>query len=657
MLLKNFLLAASFAGSALLSAAEIHVSLSGNNKNPGTAQAPVATIARAAALAKPGDTVKIAPGIYRELVVFTRSGKKGAPVTFQGTRGKNGEYLTIVEAPGKVISKWTPAPEAGPKIWKSPLAKRPDLLTMNGAQITLIGQQRMELKPWNRTPAELDATMIWDQYAKKEKCMRLPGFDMLRLPADIKVTHKYFGKRKEFFFPTIANVIAGWHKGTLYVRFADDRKPEENLFTATNGESFVLKNVSYLTFKDLHMRGARRQISITKKSSHITVENSLLMHGAARIYVEPTVTYTTVRNCTMTTGFIRSDLFSLRSADDMRGGLLYLVFKYIIGSAHSDDVGIRCFGSKAKIYDNLFLQGVIGIEAWGPEIEVRDNVVREMSSVGIVTSFATTGEFYRNLIMNCGIPLRIHNLRHQRTKREEYHYKNLFVQGRHGGSQVFVHCESHKFPADAVNFEPGTKNYKKNPPNPVDAGKIHIYHNTFWGGDDRQANFTVKYLYDRFRTVQPFFFCNNIMKDSLWLDTKTHELAGPNLHYVFTDAIYHMSRREPMMPKLNKIIREKEASSIWNKKDLPGLPDLTLAPNSPALGVGVDVSKPFTFNGKKYPAFKGFKPGYFKGKAPAAGALQAGEDMEHFIRKHNQAEAAIRMLAELKKKTAAEARK
>jgi hypothetical protein len=44
-------------------------------------------------------------------------------------------------------------------------------------------------------------------------------------------------------------------------------------------------------------------------------------------------------------------------------------------------------------------------------------------------------------------------------------------------------------------------------------------------------------------------------------------------------------------------------------------------------------------------------------KAPAAGALQAGEDMEHFIRKHKQAEKALKMLAELKKKTAAEARK
>ena len=76
---------------------------------------------------------------------------------------------------------------------------------------------------------------------------------------------------------------------------------------------------------------------------------------------------------------------------------------------------------------------------------------------------------------------------------------------------------------------------------------------------------------------------------------------------------------------------------------------MTLAPNSPALEAGIDISRPFTVNGKSYPAFPGFAPGYFKGKAPAAGALQAGESMERFIVLHRRAEEAVKMLAELKK--------
>ena len=43
----------------LLAGAEIYVSPAGNNKNPGTAKAPLATITQAALKAKPGDIVKI----------------------------------------------------------------------------------------------------------------------------------------------------------------------------------------------------------------------------------------------------------------------------------------------------------------------------------------------------------------------------------------------------------------------------------------------------------------------------------------------------------------------------------------------------------------------------------------------------------------------
>ena len=110
------------------------------------------------------------------------------------------------------------------------------------------------------------------------------------------------------------------------------------------------------------------------------------------------------------------------------------------------------------------------------------------------------------------------------------------------------------------------------------------------------------------------------------------------------------------MPKLNRALDVKTSARIWNKNDLPGLPDLSLAPDSPALEAGVDISKPFTVRGKKYPAFPGFAPGYFKGKAPAAGALQQGESARRFVDMHKKAEAAIRMLSELKKNAADESR-
>ena len=61
-------------------------------------------------------------------------------------------------------------------------------------------------------------------------------------------------------------------------------------------------------------------------------------------------------------------------------------------------------------------------------------------------------------------------------------------------------------------------------------------------------------------------------------------------------------------------------------------------------------------NGKNYPALPGFAPGYFKGKAPAAGAFQQGEDAKKYIDMHMKAEKAIAMLSELKKNAVREGR-
>ena len=638
-ILLSALLLPAFAGAGVL-----HVSPAGNDKNSGKAESPLATIARAAAVARPGDTVKIAPGLYREQITFRRSGRPGAPVIFEGTRGPGGEFLTVVEPPGKNLEAWAPASEVGKDVWKTPLEKRPDLVLMDGLRIVFINNETMALPRWKALPAELDEEMLWSKFGPG--CKRLPGFDLLCLPAGIKQKHRYFHRRKELFWPVVGNVLSGWDKGFLYVRFADGRRPEQHRFSASAGFGFTVE-ASHLTFKDLFMRGSRIQICVKPKASGITVDGCLLMHGNMRIRFEEGAANCTVKNSILTAGFIRGDLFRLRSDDDMRGGLLYLVFKYIIGTSTSDDAGVKDYGTGTKIFGNTIVRGLIGINAWGPGSDIHDNVIREMSSVGISTGPKAVCRCHHNLVMNCGIPLRVHALRHERAKREEYHYCNLFVQARHGGNQIFVHSDSHRIGPDRVNFIPGTDKMKEDPPAPVDAGKIHIYHNTFWGGDESYPSFTVAYHSKRLRMSLPFFLVNNIVKDSPRFDTRTHDLAGPNVLYTFGREIKFADRRDPAIPKMNKILDKKATEGLWNRNGLPGLPDLSLAPGSPALGAGVDVSKPFTVNGKTFPARPGFATGYFKGSAPAAGALQEGESARRFTDMHRKAEAAVKMIAEL----------
>ncbi|MDD4017165.1 MAG: DUF1565 domain-containing protein, partial [Kiritimatiellae bacterium] len=49
-------------------AVEYHVSVAGNDAQPGTPAAPLRTIQRAAELARPGDVVTVHEGVYRERV-------------------------------------------------------------------------------------------------------------------------------------------------------------------------------------------------------------------------------------------------------------------------------------------------------------------------------------------------------------------------------------------------------------------------------------------------------------------------------------------------------------------------------------------------------------------------------------------------------------
>jgi len=54
-----------------------------DDKNPGTADAPLKSIGAAVQLVQPGDTVLIQDGVYRELVKIEVSGTTEAPIRFE----------------------------------------------------------------------------------------------------------------------------------------------------------------------------------------------------------------------------------------------------------------------------------------------------------------------------------------------------------------------------------------------------------------------------------------------------------------------------------------------------------------------------------------------------------------------------------------------
>ena len=93
----------AFALATAANATEYHVSLQGQDANPGTREAPFRTIQRAADVAQPGDTVTVHEGIYRERVNPPRGGLSDTQrIVYQAAPGEK------VEIRGsEVVSQWT----------------------------------------------------------------------------------------------------------------------------------------------------------------------------------------------------------------------------------------------------------------------------------------------------------------------------------------------------------------------------------------------------------------------------------------------------------------------------------------------------------------------------------------------------------------------
>jgi hypothetical protein len=112
------------------SAREYHVSIKGNDKNPGTITQPFRTIGKAASLAVPGDMITVHAGVYREMVVPPRGGisdskrivyraAAGEKVEIKGSESVKGwtkvkEDLWKVQLPYSFFCKYNPFTD---KIW------------------------------------------------------------------------------------------------------------------------------------------------------------------------------------------------------------------------------------------------------------------------------------------------------------------------------------------------------------------------------------------------------------------------------------------------------------------------------------------------------------------------------------------------------------
>ena len=88
--------------TSAITAKEYHVSVSGSDKNDGSALAPFKTITVASQLAQPGDVIIVHKGTYRERITPPRGGSSDdARIVYQAAEGEK------VEVKGsEIIKEW-----------------------------------------------------------------------------------------------------------------------------------------------------------------------------------------------------------------------------------------------------------------------------------------------------------------------------------------------------------------------------------------------------------------------------------------------------------------------------------------------------------------------------------------------------------------------
>lgn len=74
--------------AATFAVADLYVSATGRDSNPGTYDQPLATITRAVALSDPGDVVSVRGGTYKAIANIWKGGTKDNPLTIQAQAGE-----------------------------------------------------------------------------------------------------------------------------------------------------------------------------------------------------------------------------------------------------------------------------------------------------------------------------------------------------------------------------------------------------------------------------------------------------------------------------------------------------------------------------------------------------------------------------------------
>src|ERR1700730_13035056 len=119
-----------------------YVAMTGDDAHNGSFAAPFKTIGQASKVAAAGDTIQITAGTYYETISPPRDG-----LTYNGDRGPNGEWLTIIDPSSDVTGGWNRVTGAwgaeNLNLWPNTFDYQPGIFIHDGKCIECVGQDLM----------------------------------------------------------------------------------------------------------------------------------------------------------------------------------------------------------------------------------------------------------------------------------------------------------------------------------------------------------------------------------------------------------------------------------------------------------------------------------------------------------------------------------
>jgi Pel9A-like, right handed beta helix region/Periplasmic copper-binding protein (NosD) len=570
------------AGVRAASATTYYVATSGADANAGTEEKPFRTIQKAADAAVAGDTVFVRAGIYNESVYIKNSGAPGNPIVLEGERGPNGEWKTIID-PGRPVKNWVPAPEIGWGVFKT---------------------TALNFNPYSMTVDNKQLLRISDRYMQGNE-----GFELLREAPNARIKIPFYEGEMNFWDGIGA--LYGHLKGVTYIRFRNGDDPNRRDVKAADVTGCIaILNRGNVVIRGFNIRGFYEAVKIEgAKAEGNRVENNYITSAHCRVAIRNGAARNIVDNNYMTQdyyGYGDPGAWQVAKADE-RSAIRELI--YFMSKKTESDFGIiiSAAGEGNEVKNNHIFSGQAGIYcASARKVNVHHNIIRNMSGVGITTrNGVVDGEFHDNLVFDCNYNIRIQNYNTAKdNERSEYYYRNLFYEPEGEGVHIFVHYLEGGWPGETKH--PEIFFYQ----NSFSGGLAVIQPSAYAGKNGGMAN--TRFLNDIFSDPLLCRFCYHDGFDSI------KGMIGA-FDYNWVGCKY--SGVAPAWFGKHNVVAEGQR--LWPTEKMP---DFRLTAGSPALEKGIDLSKPFTLEGKTFDPLPGMKPGYFSGPAPDTGALQYGQE-------------------------------